>query len=210
MTAYENGIYNVLVTDSFGCQVNTEIVVDFQEIGDPSFYYTSSGDIDCGISVFNELEFINTSSGDYINVTWDFGDGSEVVSGDIVTHQYLNSGEYTITQIVEYNYGCTEVNVQEIVITDGYNVILPTAFSPNGDGINDTIRPVYSCMNSIEMSIYDTFGSLIYYEDNLELQGWDGILKGKTAENGNYLLVVRAVSIYDEEINLKAVFVLIR
>ena len=64
MTAYENGIYNVLVTDSFGCQVNTEIVVDFQEIGDPSFYYTSSGDIDCGISVFNELEFINTSSGD--------------------------------------------------------------------------------------------------------------------------------------------------
>ena len=37
------------------------------------------------------------------------------------------------------------------------------------------------------MSIYDTFGSLIYYENNLELNGWDGTLNGKLAENGNYM-----------------------
>ena len=60
------------------------------------------------------------------------------------------------------------------------------------------------------MSIYDTFGSLIYYENNLELAGWDGTLDGTLAENGNYLIVVKGTTIYNEEINLRGVFVLLR
>ena len=64
MTAYENGTYNVLVTDQYGCQVNTEIIIDFDELGEASSDYFSSGNVDCGISIFNELEFVNTSSGD--------------------------------------------------------------------------------------------------------------------------------------------------
>ena len=149
-------------------------------------------------------------SGDYISVTWDFGDGSSIVSGDVVSHQYLNPGEYTVTQTVEYAYGCVDTYSEQIEVTDGYDIVLPTAFSPNNDGINDTMRPVYACVNSIEMSIYDTFGSLIYYENNLELNGWDGSLDGKLAENGNYLIVVKGTTIYNEEINLRGVFVLLR
>ena len=210
MTAYQNGLYTVLVTDQYGCQVSTDILVDFEELGEPSFDYDSSGNIDCGISIYNELTFINTSSGDYTNVVWDFGDGSSVSTGDTTTHQYLNSGSYTVTQTVEYNYGCIEVYYQDIEISDGYDIVLPTAFSPNGDGINDTMRPVYACVNNIEMSIYDTFGSLIYYENNLDLFGWDGTLNGKLAENGNYLITVKGTTIYDEEINLNGVFVLLR
>ena len=210
MTAYQNGLYNVLVTDQYGCQVSTDILIDFDELGQASFDYDSNGNIDCGLSIYNELSFFNTSSGDYTNVIWDFGDGSALVSGDIVNHQYLNSGAYTVTQTVEYNYGCVETNTVEVEVTDGYDIVLPNAFSPNGDGMNDTIRPVYACVNNIEMSIYDTFGSLIYYENNLELNGWNGTLDGKLAENGNYLIVVKGTTIYNEEINLRGVFVLLR
>ena len=210
MTAYENGTYTVLVTDSFGCQVETEIIVDFAELGDASFDLTSSGQIDCGISIFNELVFTNTSSGDYISVSWDFGNGSPVVTGDSVIYTYPNPGSYTVTQTVEYNYGCFETYTEQIEVSDGYDIVLPTAFSPNGDGMNDTIRPVYGCLNSIEMYIYDTFGSLIYYENNAELIGWDGILEGRKAENGNYLMVVKGVTIYQENINRQGVFTLLR
>ena len=76
--------------------------------------------------------------------------------------------------------------------------------------MNDTIRPVYSCLNNIEMFIYDTFGSLIYYENNADLIGWNGILEGREAENGNYLMVVKGVSIYQQEINRQGVFTLLR
>ena len=210
MTAYENGTYTVLVTDSFGCQVETEIITDFDELGDASFDLSSSGQIDCGISIFNELLFTNTSSGDYISVTWDFGDGSPLVTGDSVLYTYSHPGSYTITQTVEYSYGCIEVFTDEIDVTDGYDIVLPNAFSPNGDGMNDTIRPVYSCVNSIEMFIYDTFGSLIYYENNADLTGWNGILEGREAENGNYLMVVKGISIYQQEINRQGVFTLLR
>jgi gliding motility-associated-like protein len=212
MTAYENGVYNVIVTDQYGCEVDTEIIVDFDELSitGASFDYISSGNLDCGLSIFNEIEFTNTSDGDVLDVTWDFGDGSAPVSGEIVTHQYITAGEFEVTITAQYNYGCIEVYTEEIVVSNGYDIMLPTAFSPNNDGINDTIRPVYNCVNDINMSVYDTFGSLLYYENNIELQGWNGMLDGKKAENGNYLIVVNGTTIFGEEINLNGVFVLLR
>ena len=212
MTAYEDGVYNVLVTDQYGCEVDTEIIVDLDDlsVNGASFDYVSIGTLNCGLGVLEEIEFTNTSDGDVLGVTWDFGDGSPPVSGDIVTHQYTSVGEFEATITVQYNYGCIEVYTEEIEVADGFGIMLPTAFSPNNDGINDTMKPVYNCVNDINMSVYDTLGSLIYYENNINLQGWNGILNGKQAENGNYLIVVNGTTIFGEEINLKGVFVLLR
>ena len=49
----------------------------------------------------------------------------------------------------------------------------------------------------------------INYENNIELQGWNGMLDGKKAENENYLIVVNGTTIFGEEINLNGVFVLL-
>ena len=50
----------------------------------------------------------------------------------------------------------------------------------------------------------------VYYENNADLIGWNGILEGREAENGNYLMVVKGVSIYQQEINRQGVFTLLR
>ena len=212
MTAYEDGVYNVIVTDQYGCEVDTEIIVALDDLSTngASFDYESIGTLNCGLGVLEEIEFTNTSDGDILGVTWDFGDGSPPVSGDTVIHQYTTVGEFEATITVQYNYGCVEVYTEEIEVADGFGIMLPTAFSPNNDGINDTIKPVYNCVNDINMSVYDTLGSLIYYENNINLQGWNGLLDGKQAENGNYLIVVNGTTIFGEEINLKGVFVLLR
>ena len=42
------------------------------------------------------------------------------------------------------------------------------------------------------MSIYDTWGSLIYTETGDNIYGWDGTIDGNPAENGNYIMVVTA------------------
>ena len=85
------------------------------------------------------------------------------------------------------------------------------AFTPNSDGINDTIRPWYKCMSNIEISIYDTWGSLLYVEtSDGELTGWDGTINGKEAENGNYIIVVRAITLFGESIELNGPVALIR
>ena len=89
-------------------------------------------------------------------------------------------------------------------------VLLPNTFTPNGDGINDTIRPWYKCMSSIELVFMTP--SVHYYMLNLtgEIYGWDGLINGRPAENGNYIIVVRAVSLYGQEIELNGPVTLVR
>ena len=111
----------------------------------------------------------------------------------------------------EYTYGCTYEYSETIEVTDGYGLVLPNTFTPNGDGLNDTIRPWYKCMNFIEISIYDTFGSLLYVESSTdEIYGWDGTINDKEAENGNYIIVVKAITLFGEEIEINGPVALIR
>ena len=61
------------------------------------------------------------------------------------------------------------------------------------------------------MSIYDTFGSLIYSEiSDGEIYCWDGTIEGKPAENGNYILVVKAESWNGKVIDINGPITLIK
>jgi len=163
------------------------------------------------LAIGDEIQFVNTSTGDYISINWNFGDNSFDVQGENVTHTYNEAGTYVVTQTVEYPYGCVYEYTEIIEVTTGYGIVLPNAFTPNGDGINDTIRPWYNCMSSIELSIYDTFGSLLYVESSTDtIYGWDGTINGKEAENGNYVIVVRAVTLFGKQIELNGPVALIR
>ena len=131
--------------------------------------------------------------GDVVGFTWNFGDGSAVISNvDAPTHIYDELGVYTIELTVEDAYGCFDTYSETIDVTKGYEIILPTAFTPNADGINDTMRPVFNCMVKIEMSVYDTWGSLLYFESGDTITGWDGTIDGNPTENGIYIIVVTA------------------
>jgi gliding motility-associated-like protein len=65
-------------------------------------------------------------------------------------------------------------------------------------------------MTNVEISIYDTFGSLLFVETGSDIYGWDGTINGKMAENGNYIMVVRATTLFGEIIELNGPITLIR
>ena len=213
MTTSQNGTYVIDITDSLGCTDQILFDVDLFELGSPGFTYDSNGLMLCdSIGVNDLVQFTNTSTGDYTNLIWNFGDGTPLVEGvENPEHTYLYEGTYEITLTVEYPYGCSYTFSETIGVNEGYGLVLPNTFTPNGDGINDTIRPWYKCMSSIEVSIYDTFGSLLYVESSTgEIYGWDGLINGRPAENGNYIIVVRAVSLYGQEIELNGPVTLVR
>ena len=54
------------------------------------------------------------------------------------------------------------------------------------------MRPVFSCMTNVQISIYDTWGSKLYVEEGDTITGWDGTIDGNPVENGNYIMVVIA------------------
>ena len=213
MTTTQNGTYVIDITDSLGCSDQIIFDVDLFELGDPGFTFDSNGLTSCDlIGVNDSVQFTNTSTGDYTNLIWNFGDGTPIVEGvESPEHTYLYEGTYEITLTVEYPYGCSYTFSETIGVTQGFGLVLPNTFTPNGDGINDTIRPWYKCMSSIEVSIYDTFGSLLYVESSTdEINGWDGLINGTPAENGNYIIVVRAVSLFGQEIELNGPVTLVR
>lgn len=210
MTTNENGTVLVTVTDSKGCTANTVFTVKTEQLGRPSFTVDSyaSGTYSL-FSIMDPIQFTNTSKGDYTAVSWDFGDGS-VSDEENPQHTYMREGTYIIIQTVTYPYGCVVTVRMQIVIEKGYDVMIPNAFTPNGDGINDTFGLQFRGAKSVELNVYDTWGSMIYYEKGETIKGWDGNLKGKPAENGNYLYKISVVTFYGIEVPFEGPFTLIK
>lgn len=69
-------------------------------------------------------------------------------------------------------------------------LLLPNAFTPNGDGINDNFRPLHACdMQDYSMTIFNRYGERIYFSKD-PLQGWDGKNKGILLNMGGYVWTV--------------------
>jgi hypothetical protein len=60
------------------------------------------------------------------------------------------------------------------------------------------------------MSIYDTWGSLLYHEKSDKIKGWNGTLEGKEVENGNYIMVVKAMVFHGLVLKLNGPVTLIK
>lgn len=67
-------------------------------------------------------------------------------------------------------------------------LFLPTAFSPNADGLNDLFLPRYTCTHPVvfyELRIYNRWGQLAFTSHTVT-QGWDGTTDGYSADVGVY------------------------
>ena len=98
----------------------------------------------------------------------------------------LAPGTYTVT-ITDINQ-CSEALIMQLNRADcPQDVLWPTAFSPNGDGINDLFRPVfYTAPEQLNWKIYNRWGNLIY-EGSGAKSGWDGTFQQREAELGVYI-----------------------
>ena len=136
------------------------------------------------ISERSNILFTLAGNTSYYRVEWDFGNASPIATGERVSHQYFADGTYTVTVYVYNASGCFSTATQEVVVGKGYTILMPNAFSPNGDNINEIIGPVFTGLKAVEYYIYNSQGILVYQEfvseENLspngkiEIKGWDG------------------------------------
>ncbi|MGD1958490.1 MAG: gliding motility-associated C-terminal domain-containing protein [Fulvivirga sp.] len=64
-------------------------------------------------------------------------------------------------------------------------IYIPTAFSPNGDGLNDTFGPVGEGINEFKITVYDRWGEVIFTSHDISTK-WDGRHKGSPVPFGSY------------------------
>jgi gliding motility-associated-like protein len=212
ITTTQPGAYVLTVTDNNGCiQEKSILINNIPTIGDPDFRYNAFAlNTYDYLSIEDPIQFTNLSSGNYTSLAWDFGDGSPIVKEETPIHTYDDVGIYTVKLTVDYDTGCSYTVEREVPITIGYTLINPNAFTPNGDGYNETIRPNFIGFTEIEMAIYDHWGTLIYFEKGSTLKGWNGTIKNTPAENGNYVMVVKGITFYQKEIKTTTIATLLK
>ncbi len=119
---------------------------------------------------------------------WSFGDGSDSMSHVAnPTHTYGDTGSYCATLIVMNNEGCMDTVTNCLVVEPQYNLYIPSAFTPNGDGLNETFKPVGQYVKNFEMYIFDRWGIQLYHTTDIN-QGWNGTANGDSiSQEGIYI-----------------------
>lgn len=205
-----NGAVILSVTDSFGCTASYPFDVNTPELGTVTFETSSYAYSTYGLySVSDPIQFTGTVTGDYLSIAWNFGDGTVSTEANPV-HTYVSPGDYVVTEVVTYPFGCVYTHQISLKVEKGYVLELPDAFTPDNNALNDTFRPVFKGLKTVRLDVYDTWGSLLFSEEGETLKGWDGKVKGVDAENGNYNCKVQATTFYNQIINKAQPFVLIK
>ncbi|NNM16371.1 MAG: T9SS type B sorting domain-containing protein, partial [Bacteroidia bacterium] len=135
---------------------------------------------------------------------------NEVVYLDALTDYSIQTYEYYI--VANEDYGGNNANSvsNKIELEQDAVVYVPNAFSPNGDGLNETWGASLLFVNEIHIQVYNRFGLLIF-ETNQPYGRWDGTYEGEMVQQGNYVYVVKYNGILDRRMKtLKGNLVLLR
>ncbi len=97
---------------------------------------------DSSYSAGESLSFIANASGN--EITWDFGDNSEKVTGQYVTHKYLSTGSFTVTATT----GVSCATAQKIIVK------LPTDFTKSSEPVSagEEIIGPFATTTGVEVS----------------------------------------------------------
>ncbi len=88
--------------------------------------------------------------------------------------------------------GCRDSAYITVYVDTTMDQDVPSAFSPNGDGLNDVFKPVgMKFQNMVEFRVFNRWGQEIFYTNSKEV-GWDGTFQGTKQDLGvyNYIIIV--------------------
>ncbi len=107
--------------------------------------------------------------------------------------------------------GCTETDSVTIYVTPKTIIDVPTAFSPNEDGVNDIIIVQnHEVGELLEFSIFNRWGQLVFTTSDINV-GWNGKYEdGTEADMGTYVYLVRANGLGGEYFQLHGNITLVR
>jgi len=115
---------------------------------------------------------------------------SVLVQDSINPVTFQTPGTYDVSlKVTTGTAGCSKKYTEFISLEPSYFFYAPNAFTPNGDALNDTFRPIVTGTKSYEFFVYDGFGKVVYSSSDRR-EEWDGTYKGKPAAEGIYIYKV--------------------
>ncbi len=186
------GDYQVLVRDENGCELGEERTLVQPEELILTLPSDTTLEFGAGLEIMAEVlggtntgsSMVEWSGGDTTDVCLDAGCQNLDVE-PIITTTYVAS--------ITDERGCTASDQIVVRVQVSRKTYVPNVFSPNGDGTNDYFGIFgQETVEVVEMMrIYDRWGTKVYEGQNLppndlEVYGWDGLMKGELALPGVY------------------------
>lgn len=161
---------------------------------------------DTVINPGSQVTFASTISGAAVSFQWT--PANLVMSAFTPSTISLPINQNTdFTLLVTSSQGCQGLakSIVEIYVP----LAMPSAFTPNGDGINDVFRiPQNATIKLEEFSVYDRWGNRVFSTQNAST-GWDGFFHGIKQGAGTYVYYIKGTSLKGPLL-LKGTFLLIR
>lgn len=205
--------YVLVVRDANGCELEDVTSV----VAAPDFQLeVDAGEvIDFGESIQLNAR-INFPLGEIDTIVWMPWDSTFSCSNCL--NPRVSPGETQSYRVrVETVDGCVAEEFLTIIVNEENPVFFPTAFSPNGDGVNDTYIP-FANLGTVaritSMSIFDRWGETVFFREDFVPNdpqfGWDGSLNGKPMNPQVLVFSVEVEFVNGERRSYKGDFALLR
>jgi gliding motility-associated-like protein len=161
--------------------------------------------------VLGQILQLNGTGGD--NYTWTpsaFLNATNIANPKAnITNPNVDTIRYRLRVLRE---GCpAEDDVLVKVFKTPPSIFVPTAFTPNGDGTNDFMRPIVVGMKSLdEFRIFNRWGKLVFESTNQKMLGWNGTVNNTPQKSEVYVWTARATDFNDKKVFAKGTCLLIR
>ena len=207
------GVYDVTltVTDQTGCQWDTIIAAyqiiahdnpkaDFLWNPNPTDYLNA------------QITFTNQSIDNVFN-QWIFITNiqhTDTVINPVFQFPQDKPGDYNVTLITTNQAGCIDSISKVVIIDDVFLFYIPTAFTPDGDGLNDNFKVVGEGLDlsNFKMTVFNKWGELVFESNNPDI-GWDGTRNGSLVPDGVYIWKIDAKEAHSPIIHNKDGFITI-
>lgn len=115
---------------------------------------------------------------------------------------------YTVT--ASSTAGCTSTASILIKVYKGPAIYVPTAFTPNGDGINDLLKIVAPGVSRLTyFRIFDRWGMEVFHTTSLDA-AWDGTVSGHPVPEGVYVWMIQGIDFQGGTLTQRGTVTLLR
>jgi gliding motility-associated-like protein len=156
---------------------------------------------------------INESLGEIKSSYWDFDNGKSSVVFDPAPQNYtvdINRTDYKVRLAVTDSAGCFDTAYHVIKVESNCYIAVPTAFTPNGDGLNDYLYPLNAFKaTDLTFKVFNRLGQLVF-ETNDWTKKWNGNVNSEPQPLGVYVWMLNYTDGNKKEVSLKGSTMLIR
>jgi gliding motility-associated-like protein len=121
----------------------------------------------------------------------------------------IDSIKYKV-KVLDANGCFSEDDIVIRVYKTGPDIFVPSAFTPNGDGKNDVLKPYTVGISKLSyFNVYNRWGQLVFTTTELG-KGWDGIFNGNPQPANAYVFSTEGTDYTGKTVYRKGTTVLIR